>query len=165
MLGFVLTKDDEIKMDDDFWQKKPLAAMNEREWEALCDGCGACCLIQLEDEDTGTRVFTKVACKLLDIGACRCQSYQNRTDLVPSCSKVTLELLETADWLPPTCAYRLLYEGKPLYWWHPLVSKDPETVYQAGISIRGWARSERDVCEEEIEEKYVVPDLFENFEQ
>lgn len=137
--------------------------MNPVEWDALCDGCGACCLIQLEDEDTGERVFTKVACKLLDISTCRCKSYKNRTDIVPSCSIVTLELLKTADWLPPTCAYRLLYEGKPLYWWHPLVSKDPNSVYQSGISIRGWARSEEDTLDEDIQDKYLAPNLFAAF--
>lgn len=150
---------DRTVFEDNFWKNKPLSEMNRQEWEALCDGCGACCLIQLEDEDTGERMFTKVACKLLDIGACKCKSYETRHEIVQTCSKVTLELLETADWLPPTCAYRLLYEGKPLYWWHPLVSKDPETVHQSGVSVRGWARSEEDVGDE-IDEKYFAPNLF-----
>jgi len=151
-------------MEDQFWKTKTLTQMSPEEWEALCDGCGACCLIQLEDEDTNERVFTKVACKLLDVGSCRCKSYENRTEIVPSCSKVTPELLETADWLPPTCAYRLLYEGKDLAWWHPLVSGDPNSIYEAGISIRGWARSEEGLTLEEIQDKYLVPNLFADYE-
>ena len=150
--------------ENQFWKTKPLAEMTEQEWEALCDGCGACCLIQLEDEDTNERVFTKVACKLLDIGICRCKDYENRHKTVPTCSKVTLELLQTADWLPPSCAYRLLYEGKDLHWWHPLNSGSPETVHQAGISIRGWARSEEDVNLDELEDRYLAPNLFKKFE-
>ena len=152
-----------IVMDETFWITKNLEEMNKAEWEALCDGCAACCLIQLEDEDTGERVFTRLACKLLDVGACRCTDYENRHARVPSCARVTLELLKTADWLPPTCAYRLLYEGKDLYWWHPLVSGDPETVHQAGISVRSFARNERAESVEEIEEKYLAPNLFAKF--
>lgn len=152
------------ELGDRFWEEKPLAEMNEAEWEALCDGCGACCLIQLEDEDTGERVFTKVACTLLDIGSCKCKDYENRFEKVPGCSKVTLDLLKTADWLPPTCAYRRLYDGKPLYWWHPLISGDPATVKEAGVSIKGWARSEDNIHPDEIEEKYLAPNLFKRFE-
>ena len=151
--------------DEKFWETKTLSEMTQTEWEALCDGCAACCLIQLEDEDTSERVFTKVACRELDIGRCRCKSYENRFEKVPGCTKVTLELLKTADWLPPTCAYRLLYEGKPLYWWHPLVSNDPSTVDKAGISIRGWARSEENSSDQEIEEKYLAPNLFAAFRE
>ena len=150
-------------MSAEFWKTKSLEEMTEEEWEALCDGCATCCLIQLEDEDTGERVFTKAACRLLDIGQCQCSSYENRVEEVPNCSKVTPELLKTADWLPPTCAYRLVYEGKPLYWWHPLVSKDPNTVHEAGISIRNWARSETNLTTEEIQENYLAPNLFARF--
>lgn len=151
-------------MAEQFWKTKSLAEMNEQEWESLCDGCGACCLIQLEDEDTGERIHTKLSCKLLDIGKCSCKSYEQRFDKVEGCSKVSLKLLETADWLPPTCAYRLLYEGKPLYWWHPLVSNDPESVHQAGISVRGWARSEEDVTDI-FAEKHLAPNLFAKFKK
>ncbi len=147
-------------MQEPFWETKSLAEMSKEEWEQLCDGCANCCLIQLEDENTGERVFSKLACKLLDIGACRCRSYDKRTTEVPTCARVTLELLETEDWLPPTCAYRLLHEGKPLYWWHPLISGDKETVHQAGISVRSFARNERQETVAEIEEKYLVPNLF-----
>lgn len=150
-------------MTEEFWKTKSLSEMTEEEWEALCDGCATCCLIQLEDEDTGERTFTKAACRLLDIGLCRCKSYENRTEEVPSCSRVTPDLVKTADWLPPTCAYRLLHEGKHLYWWHPLISNDPNTVHEAGISVRGWARSEESLTEAEIEEKYLAPNLFAKF--
>lgn len=153
----------EAENTDKFWETTPLKDMSQKQWESLCDGCGACCLIQLEDEDTGERIFTKVACKLLDIGTCRCKDYNNRHAIVDTCSQVTPELLETADWLPPTCAYRLLYEDKPLYWWHPLLSGDKETVHQSGISIRGWARSEDDVNFDEIQDRYLAPNLFARF--
>lgn len=147
-------------MSEPFWKTKSLQEMTRHEWEQLCDGCGACCLIQLEDEDTGERVFTRLACKLLDVGACRCTDYANRTEKVPSCSRVTLELLETADWLPPTCAYRRLYEGKDLLAWHPLVSGNPETVHEAGVSVRHFARNEQGETVEEIEDKYLAPNLY-----
>lgn len=150
---------------EDFWKTKSLKEMNEEEWEALCDGCAACCLIQLEDEESGERVYTEVACKLLDIGLCHCKSYEKRFEQVETCAKVTPELLETADWLPPTCAYRLLYEGKPLHWWHPLISKDPNTVHQAGISIKSWAHSEATLTPEEIEENHLAPNLFADFKK
>ena len=146
-------------MNKEFWKTKTLSEMTEDEWEALCDGCATCCLIQFEDEETGERVLTKAACRLLDIELCRCKSYENRTKEVPTCCKVTPELLKTADWLPPTCAYRLIHEGKPLYSWHPLISKDQNSVHQAGMSVRGWAQSEETLSDAEIEEKYLRPDM------
>ncbi len=145
-------------ISDQFWKHKPLNELNQTEWEALCDGCAKCCLIQLEDTQTGERCFTRVACQQLDIGACRCTDYENRTTIVPTCVNVTLELLETATWLPKTCAYRLIYEGKDLEWWHPLVSKDPDSIHKAGISIQSWAISESKLPNEDALHDYLEPE-------
>ena len=132
-------------MDDavPFWKLKPLAAMTEAEWESLCDGCGKCCLNKLMDEETGEIQPTRLACRLLDIGACRCMRYEERQRLVPDCVVLTPENIATLSWMPSTCAYRRLAKGKDLLWWHPLVSGDPETVHQAGVSVRGRVVSER----------------------
>ncbi len=118
-----------------FW-RKPLSALTEAEWESLCDGCGRCCLVKLEDEDSGDIHFTNVGCMLLDSESCRCADYPNRRSQVPDCIKLTPEIVESISWLPPTCAYRLVAEHKDLMWWHPLVSGSPETVHEAGISVR-----------------------------
>jgi hypothetical protein len=128
-----------------FWKTKSLAEMSEEEWESLCDGCGRCCLVKLEDEDTGEIHFTDVACKLFDGGPCRCLDYANRTRNVPDCVQLTPQIIGELSWLPATCAYRLLDEGRDLAWWHPLVSGDPSTVEKAGISMRGRTVSENDV--------------------
>lgn len=130
-------------MSAPFWKTKSLADMSEAEWESLCDGCGKCCLISLEDEDTGEIHWTDVACKLFDGTACKCTDYPNRAKKVSDCVKLTAENVGSLEWMPPTCAYRLLDEGKDLFWWHPLVSGDPETVHSAGASVRGKTRPER----------------------
>ncbi len=117
--------------------------MSRAEWESLCDGCAKCCLHKLEDIDTGEISQTNVACRLLDIGACQCSNYPQRAKLVPDCVVLTPENVGTLSWMPKTCAYRLLAEGKELYDWHPLVSGDPDSVHRAGISVRGRAISER----------------------
>jgi uncharacterized protein len=126
-----------------FWKAKPLEAMTRDEWESLCDGCGRCCLHKLRDEDSGALAFTTVACRLLDLHSCACSSYADRTCHVPDCVSLTPEALKEIDWLPPSCAYRLVRDGKDLAWWHPLVSGDPNTVHEAGVSARGRAISER----------------------
>lgn len=120
-----------------FWRTTPLAALSQSEWESLCDGCARCCLNKLEEEDTGEIHFTSVACTLLDGETCRCRDYEHRQAKVPDCVQLTPDAAATLAWLPPTCAYRLIAEGRDLYWWHPLVSGDPETVHQAGVSVRG----------------------------
>ena len=145
-------------MRERFWEL-PLDQLDLAEWEALCDGCGKCCLNKIEYEDDGSLDFTCVACKLLDGDSCRCSSYHNRHDFVPDCVVLTPEKLpEISWWLPATCAYRLRAEGKPLYPWHHLISGDPESVHRAGVSVRGRTVSEADVPEEEWD-RYVIENL------
>jgi uncharacterized cysteine cluster protein YcgN (CxxCxxCC family) len=124
-------------MAEPFWKTKSLEEMTSAEWESLCDGCGKCCLAKLEDEDTGEIHWTSVGCRLFDEKSCRCHDYSNRFAKVDDCVGLTPQNVGTIAWLPSTCAYRLLAEGHDLYWWHPLVSGDPETVHGAGISVRG----------------------------
>jgi uncharacterized cysteine cluster protein YcgN (CxxCxxCC family) len=140
-----------------FWRSKTLEEMTEAEWESLCDGCGRCCLVKLEDEDTGRIHATDIGCRLFDAATCRCHDYANRSKTVPDCVTLTPEAVRTLSWLPPTCAYRLLGEGKDLPWWHPLVSGDPQTVVAAGVSVRGKVHANEDeVAEEEIVERIVT---------
>ena len=124
-----------------FWEK-PLAALTRDEWEALCDGCGKCCLHKLEDADTGEVHATNVACKLLDRHTARCTNYRGRKAYVPDCVRLTSSRVGALAWLPSTCAYRLRSEGKPLPDWHYLVCGDREAVHRAGMSIRGWTVGE-----------------------
>ena len=130
--------------DAPFWAAKPLDALTPVEWEALCDGCGRCCLHKLEDEDSGDVVYTAVACRLLDVATCRCTDYPARRTRVPACLDLGRASGRDFLTLPPTCAYRLRWLGQPLPDWHPLVSGDPDSVHRAGISVRGRAVSERD---------------------
>jgi hypothetical protein len=139
-----------------FWKTKTLAEMTPEEWELLCDGCGRCCLVKLEDIDTSELHYTDVACQLLDLKLCRCTDYPNRTERVPDCLKISPENIADADWLPPTCAYKLLHENKELRWWHPLVSGTTGTVHEAGISIRGKVVREDDVHADDLEDHCVT---------
>ena len=142
-----------------FWER-PLKSLNPREWEALCDGCGKCCLNKLEDEDTGQVVFTRVACRLLDGESCHCGQYDIRRQFVPECVMLTPKTLpKIAYWLPQTCAYKLLHQGKPLFDWHPLISGDPESVHRAGQSVRGWTVPEFEVPEEDWEDYAIEGDI------
>jgi uncharacterized cysteine cluster protein YcgN (CxxCxxCC family) len=143
-----------------FWEKLPLKNMAPREWEALCDGCGKCCLNKLEDEDTGEVVFTRVACRLLDGETCRCGQYDIRLQFVPECVHLTPQTIDkVAYFMPASCAYRLLSEGKPLYDWHPLISGTPESVHDAGISVRGWTVPEFEIPEEDWEDHLIEEPL------
>lgn len=145
-------------MRDRFWEL-PLKDLDRAEWEALCDGCGKCCLNKLEDEDSGQVAFTSVACRLLDGQSCRCTSYHNRHDYVPECVVLSPEKMdEVMYWLPATCAYRLRHHGRPLAAWHPLISGDPESVHRAGISMRDRTISEAELGEDDWED-HIIEDL------
>ena len=120
-----------------FWEEKDLQDMDSEEWESLCDGCARCCMIKLEDVDTGELKTTSLVCDLLDVDACRCTRYSHRHQLVHDCIEFTADLAAALHWLPTSCAYRRLAEGRGLAEWHPLVSQDPESVHRAGISVRG----------------------------
>jgi hypothetical protein len=136
----------ELSSDDTtepFWRLKTLRQMSPAEWESLCDGCGKCCLHKLQYEDTDEIYYTDVACRLLDLGTCRCSRYAERQTLVPDCIALRADKVMELNWLPSTCAYRLLANGKPLPWWHPLVSGDPNSVHAAGQSVRGRAVPEK----------------------
>ena len=164
-------------MADDipFWRTKTLAEMNDAEWESLCDGCGRCCLVKLEEDlgesatptasdrrgpppkEPNPRIyFTDVGCRLLDGEACRCRDYPDRTAHVSDCVRLTPEVVAEIGWLPPTCGYRLLNEGRDLYWWHPLVSGDPDSVHAAGISVRGRVIATEDQIKPEHLEDRIV---------
>jgi hypothetical protein len=133
-----------------YWETVPLRKMSGAEWEALCDGCGKCCLNKIEYEDNGEVAFTRVACRLLDGETCRCSNYEIRHQFVPECVQLTPKKVEkVAYWLPRTCAYRLIHEGAPLPDWHPLISGDPNSVHTAGASVQGWTVPESEVPEDE----------------
>jgi uncharacterized protein len=135
-----------------FWERVPLTKLTQSEWEALCDGCGKCCLNKLEFEDTGEVAFTRIACRLLDGDTCSCTQYDIRHQFVPECVRLTPKTLpKIAYWMPQTCAYRRLFEGKPLPDWHPLLTGDPESVHTAGASVRGWTIPEFEVDEDDWE--------------
>lgn len=140
----------------EFWKRVPMEKMTGREWEALCDGCGKCCLNKLEDDETGEVALTRVACRLLDDATCRCSHYRERHRFVPDCIRLTPATIpDHLYWLPATCAYRLVHEGRDLHPWHPLISGTPETVHQAGVSVRGLTVSEWDVAEEDWEDHII----------
>ena len=130
-----------------FWEEKPLQKLSRDEWESLCDGCGKCCLHKLEDEETGQVFPTNVACRLLDRRESRCKDYPNRKTYVPDCVRLNPAKLHELEWLPSTCAYRLVANGEPLREWHHLISGSRETVHEAGMSTRGWTVSEDDAGE------------------
>jgi uncharacterized cysteine cluster protein YcgN (CxxCxxCC family) len=132
---------------DPFWEQKSLSEMSRGEWESLCDGCALCCLQKLEDEDTGEIFFTDIACRLLDTDACRCTDYGARAEKVKTCLVLSPDKPEAFAWLPGTCAYRRLAEEKSLPDWHPLITGDPNSVHEAGISAKGKATSETETTE------------------
>ncbi|MFQ1701476.1 YcgN family cysteine cluster protein [Loktanella agnita] len=143
-----------------FWETKPMGKLSRKEWEALCDGCGKCCLNKLEDEDSGEVALTRVACRLLDGDSCLCVNYPNRHDYVPECIVLTPKTLkENMYWLPQTCAYRLVYERRPLYPWHPLISGDPRSVHQANVSVKGMTVPEFDIDEDDWEDHIIEEPL------
>ena len=146
----------DAKTELPFWKTKRLEEMSREEWESLCDGCARCCLEKLEDSGAGRIYFTRVACQLLDLEQCRCTDYRRRATLVPDCLYLTPDLGDTLRWLPVTCAYRLLHEGRPLHHWHPLVSGDPDSVHREGISVRGLAIAKQDLPDRPIEDFIIL---------
>lgn len=145
--------------DRPFYETKKLSQMSESEWESLCDGCGKCCVVLLQDEpgDGGAVWRTDVGCRLLDLEAVRCSDYANRHARVPGCVKLTAKNVGRLKWMPKTCAYRLIHEGKPLPGWHPLKTGDPDSTRKAGMSVHGTLISESDVGEDDIEDHIVEP--------
>lgn len=138
-----------------FWERYSLEQLNATEWEALCDGCGLCCLVKLMDDDTEQVVYTKLACKLLDTQTGHCSDYANRKAFVPDCLQLDAESVKGIDWLPSTCGYMRMRDGKPLADWHPLISGTHDTVLQSGKSVAGRCMSEEGVAEEDWED-YLV---------
>ncbi|MCI4665301.1 MAG: YcgN family cysteine cluster protein [Neomegalonema sp.] len=145
------------QLEPEFWRKKTLEQLSHEEWEALCDGCGKCCLLKLEDCDTNKVSYTNVACRLFDPETCRCGSYDLRFQLVPQCVQLTPETVRREkEWMPRTCAYRLVAEGYDLYPWHPLRTGDANSVHEAGVSILNQCELEFDVPEDELEDHIVA---------
>ncbi|MDF1671073.1 MAG: YcgN family cysteine cluster protein [Roseovarius sp.] len=143
-----------------FWEDTPLTRMTRPEWEALCDGCGKCCMNKLEDEDTAEVVLTRVACRLFDDTTCRCAQYDIRHQFVPECIVLDPKNLDkNLYWMPETCAYKLLHTGKPLFDWHPLISGDPQTVHDAGVSMQGATVPEFEVHEDDWEDHLIEEPL------
>ena len=142
-------------MSQPSWVSKPFAEMSQTEWEMLCDGCAKCCLHKLEDQDTGEIYYTEVACKLLDDRSCQCRDYANRFSKVTDCLKLTPENLSEQQWLPSTCAYRLLLNGESLPHWHPLISGDSQSVHNEGMSVRGRVLAEASVHEDDLEDHII----------
>lgn len=147
-----------VNEDVPFWKSKTLEQMSREEWESLCDGCARCCMVKLEDEDTGKILLTRLACSMLTVKTCRCSNYPERFSLMPDCIDVTVEKVRELSWLPVSCGYRRVNEGRDLAWWHPLVSGDPSTVHQAGISVKSFAMSEKRVKEANYG-RYIIDDF------
>ena len=145
-----------VVTEDSFWKIKNLSDMNQTEWESLCDGCGRCCLHKLEDIDSGEIYYTNVACRLLDTTICKCTDYGKRMQMVSDCIQLNANDRDNFKWVPGSCAYRRIAEGKNLQWWHPLVSGDPDTVHQAGISVRGKTVSETQIDESRMEDHVIT---------
>jgi uncharacterized cysteine cluster protein YcgN (CxxCxxCC family) len=142
-----------------FWEVKPLAAMTVAEWESLCDGCGLCCLVRLEDLDSGEVTPTRIACRLFDAEQCRCTDYEHRSQRVPDCIKLTPHNIEALSWMPPSCAYRRLHEGKSLPRWHPLITGNPGSVHEAGVSVVGQTVSEECLAGPDQAADFLAPEL------
>ncbi|QSP93708.1 YcgN family cysteine cluster protein [Marinobacter salinisoli] len=138
-----------------FWQRKRLDEMTPAEWESLCDGCGKCCLLKLEDEETGEVYHTDIVCRYMDEQSCQCTVYSERLKNVPGCTVLTPDTIGDYQWLPVTCAYRTLAEGRPLADWHPLRSGDPESVHNAGVSVRAKVIPDDQVPEDDWEEHII----------
>ncbi len=139
-----------------YWETTRLNRMTQKEWEALCDGCGKCCLNKLEDDETGEVALTRIACRLLDNASCLCAQYPIRHQFVPECISLTPQNLDkNLYWMPETCAYKLLHQGKPLFDWHPLISGDPQSVHDAGVSMQHRTLPEFEIDEDDWEDHII----------
>lgn len=143
-------------MRERFWEQYPLEELTAEEWEALCDGCGQCCLLKFQDEESGELAVLNLACELLDVHSCRCSDYEHRLERVPECTRLTPERVGEFRWLPHSCAYRRVAEGRKLARWHPLLSGDPERVHRKGVSVRSFAVTSRGVPEEQYEDHIIA---------
>jgi uncharacterized cysteine cluster protein YcgN (CxxCxxCC family) len=151
---------DGVRLRAEFWRRYPLDELTRAEWEALCDGCAKCCLLKLEDEETGEVAYTDIACRLLDRDTCRCGNYPLRRQLVAGCVVMGPENLERVlTWMPSSCAYKRVHEGRDLAPWHPLVSGDPESVHRAGVSLRGRMAAEYEVQEDDWQDHVIEEDI------
>ncbi|MDA3857170.1 MAG: YcgN family cysteine cluster protein [Roseovarius sp.] len=140
----------------EFWKSTPLERMTRDEWEALCDGCGKCCMNKLEDEDSGEVVMTRIACRLFDDTTCKCGQYPIRHQFVPECISLSPQNLDShLYWMPETCAYKLLHQGKPLYDWHPLISGDEQSVHDARVSMQSRTLPEFEIAEDDWEDHII----------
>jgi uncharacterized cysteine cluster protein YcgN (CxxCxxCC family) len=146
-------------MGEPFWRRKRLDQMTAAEWESLCDGCGLCCLVRFEDEDTGEITPTRVSCKLFDADLCRCTDYAGRKKHVPDCIKLTPHNIDDMMWMPKSCAYRRLHEGKDLPDWHPLITGDPQSTHKAGVSVRNQTISESSLKHADDALDFAAPEL------
>lgn len=151
-----------MDVTEPFWKTKSLTQMSAQEWESLCDGCGLCCVIRFEDEVSGDIIPTRVHCKLFDSTACACSNYVERKFHVPDCIKLTPHNIEALEWMPKSCAYRRLHEGKDLPRWHPLVTGDPESVHAAGVSVRGKTIDETSLADPEDAIDFEAPEWLED---
>ena len=138
-----------------FWETTSLKDMNRTQWESLCDGCALCCLHKLEDEDTSEVYYTEVHCRYMDTNNCNCTVYVERQEKVPNCVWLTPDQASEFRWLPESCAYRVLAEGRKLADWHPLISGDPNSVHEAGISIKGKGIADDQIAEEDWEDHII----------
>jgi uncharacterized cysteine cluster protein YcgN (CxxCxxCC family) len=138
-----------------FWERKTFAEMDQKEWESLCDGCARCCMIKLQDDETEEVFYTSIVCDLLDQNECRCTRYPERHKLVENCVQLSPEKITEFDWLPTSCAYRTLAEGRKLQWWHPLLSGRQETVHQADISVRGKVVAKSQIREDDEQDMII----------
>ena len=142
-----------------YWQEKRLADLSDNEWEALCDGCGRCCLWKFEAEDTGEILYTDIRCRLFDDAHCRCRDYGHRLEQEPDCLNIRAFTPAQYAWLPKSCAYRLLFEGKPLFNWHPLIAGNSHAMHAAGISMRGRTVSGEGMSDEEAIDHIICPEI------
>ena len=143
-------------MNKPFWKTKTLSEMTEQEWESLCDGCGKCCVLRMEDEDTGATYVTDIHCKLFNNQSCLCSNYENRKRYVPDCVKLTPHNVQKLKWIPQTCAYRLVANGEDLFDWHHLISGSYDTIHEAGMSVRDATISEDEVDDEDHPKHIVI---------